>query len=163
VPADALQFRVFRLQLRPRNAIGADVRRQAAFTLVEVMVAASVMVLGIAASLLTLQRGFQALDTARHTTYASQVMQSELERLRLKSWSQMQTLQDSGDTAVPVGNLEGTSGSFRCNRVIRDLKEDMKEILLVSSWTGYDGRPHTLRYLTRYSRTGLYDYFYTAH
>jgi Tfp pilus assembly protein PilV len=127
------------------------------FTLVEVMVAACIMVFGITASLLTLQRGFQALDTARHTTYASQIMQSEFERLRLKSWAQMQTLQDSGETSVPVAGLTGTSGSFRCTRVIRDLKEDMKEIALVSSWTGYDGRGHTLRYLTRYSRTGLYD------
>ena len=127
------------------------------------MVAACIMVFGIAASLLTVQRGYQALDAARHTTYASQVMQSELERLRLKSWAQMQALQDSGETDVSVAGLNGTSGSFRCSRIIRDLKEDMKEIALVSSWTGYDGRAHTLRYITRYSRSGLYDYFYTAH
>jgi hypothetical protein len=39
----------------------------------------------------------------------------------------------------------------------------MKEILLVSSWRGFDGRAHTARVITRYGKSGLYDYFYTAH
>lgn len=127
------------------------------------MIASIVMVLAITTAITTLQRGFQALDTSRHTTYASQVMQSELERLRLKSWAQIQTLQDSGESAVTVSGMTGASGSFRCTRTIRDLKTDMKEITLVSTWNGYDGRPHTLSYITRYGKSGLYDYFYTAH
>ena len=127
------------------------------------MIASIVMVLAITTAITTLQRGFQALDTARHTTYASQVMQSELERLRLKSWAQVQALQDSGESAVTVSGVTGGSGSFRCTRAIRDLKTDMKEITLVATWNGYDGRPHTLSYITRYGKSGLYDYFYTAH
>ncbi len=133
------------------------------FTLFEVMISAIVLILGITTAITTLQRGFQALDTARNTTYASQVMQSELERLRLKSWSQMQTLQDSNDSAVTATSVAGSVGSFQCVRTIRDLKTDMKEITLVSTWRGYDGRPHTLSYITRYGKSGLYDYFYTAH
>jgi hypothetical protein len=127
------------------------------------MVAATVLVLVIASSITTLQRGFQALDTARNTTHASQVMQSEMERLRLKSWSQLQALQDSGDTTVPVTTLRGTAGSLACRREIADQKTDMKEITLIASWRGYDGRPHTLRFVTRYGKAGLYDYFHTAH
>ena len=127
------------------------------------MIAAIVLVLAITSAITTLQRGFQALDTARNTTYASQVMQSELERLRLKSWAQMQALQDSRDTSVATTGVVGASGSFQCTRTIRDLKIDMKEITLLSEWKGYDGRPHALRYITRYGKSGLYDYFYTAH
>lgn len=125
--------------------------------------AAIVLVLGITTAITTLQRGLQALDTARHTTFASQVMQSELERLRLKSWAQLQALQDSNETTVSVTGVTGLSASFRCTRAIRDLKADMKEIILISVWNGYDGRPHVVRYITRYSKSGLYDYFYTAH
>lgn len=137
--------------------------RPRAFTLVEVMIASAVLVLGITTAIVTLQRGFQAVDRARHVTYASQVMQSELERLRLKSWAQLQALQDANDTSVAVTTVAGLSATFRCTRSIRDLKTEMKEITLVSEWSGYDGRPHSLRYVTRYSKTGLYDYFYTAH
>lgn len=139
-------------------------QRTKAFTLVEVMLAAGVLVLGITTAILTLQRGFQALDTARHLTVASQAMQSEFERLRLKSWAQIQSLQDSSEHTVAVPALPGTiNDSFSCIRTIRDLKADMKEITLVSTWRGYDGREHRVSYLTRYGKSGLYDYFYTAH
>lgn len=127
------------------------------------MIAAIVLVLGITTSIVVLQRGFQTLDHARNLTHASQVMQSELERLRLKSWAQMQTLQDSGDTQVAVAAVAGSTGTFQCTRTIRDAKAEMKEITLVCSWRGYDGRPQSVSYITRYSKSGLYDYFYTAH
>ncbi len=149
----------------PRAAGLARHRRGgAAFTLLEVMVAAVVLVLGITTAIVTLQRGFQAVDTARHYTFASQVMQSELERLRLKSWAQVQSLQDSQETGVDVPSVAGTGAArFTCTRTICDLKTDMKEIMLISTWRGYDGRSHTARLITRYGKSGLYDYFYTSH
>jgi hypothetical protein len=39
----------------------------------------------------------------------------------------------------------------------------MKEVTLESNWRGYDGRVHSARFITRYGKSGLYDYFYTAH
>jgi Tfp pilus assembly protein PilV len=134
------------------------------FTVLEVMVAAAVMLFGITTAILTLQRGFQALDAARNLTYASQVMQTELERLRLRSWDQLQSLQDSGAAAVTVEAVSGLGGEgFTCTRTIRDIRTDMKEITLAATWGGHDGRPQTARLVTRYGRNGLYDYFYTAH
>jgi Tfp pilus assembly protein PilV len=130
----------------------------------EVMVAATVMIFGITTAILTLQRGFQSLDAARNLTYASQVMQTELERLRLKNWDQLETLQNSGDTAVTVEAVTGSGGEgFTCTRTIRDVRTDMKEITLAATWRGRDGRPQTARLVTRYGRNGLYDFFYTAH
>jgi Tfp pilus assembly protein PilV len=132
------------------------------FTIVEVMVAATVLIFGIVTAITTGQRGLQALDTARNLTAASQTMQSEMERIRLLSWSQLQTLQQSGDTTVtPEG---GTGDSrFTCARDITDIKTDMKQITLTAVWHGYDGREHTARLITRYGKSGLNDYFYTTH
>jgi Tfp pilus assembly protein PilV len=138
-------------------------RRAAAFTLVEVMLAAVVLVFGITTAIVTLQRGLQSLDTARNLSFASQIMQSEFERLRLKSWAQLEALQAEPDQQVAVASAPGANGSFSCVRAIRDLKADMKEIALVSTWRGYDGREHKVSYLARYGKSGLYDYFYTAH
>ena len=137
-----------------------EVRR--GFTLVEAMVAAIVLVLGITTAITTLQYGLRALDTARNLTAASQVMQSEIERLRLKSWAQIQALQDAHDTAVAVESGAGTA-RFTCQREIRDIKTDMKEIVIMASWNGMDGRPHSARLMTRYCRSGLNDYYYTVH
>jgi Tfp pilus assembly protein PilV len=136
----------------------------AGFTVLEVMLAAGVMLLGITTAIITLQRGLQSVDTARNLTFASQLMQSEFESLRLKSWTQLQTMQDNGDVQVPVPVTNGVNtGAFVCQRSIRDLKPDMKEITLTSTWRGNDGREHSVRYITRYGKSGLYDYFYTAH
>jgi Tfp pilus assembly protein PilV len=139
-------------------------RRARGFTIVEVMIAAIVLVLVLTSAITTLQRGLRAVDTARGLTHASQVMQSELERLRLKSWTQIQELQDSGNTQVDAAAVPGGSvTAFSCERLIRDLKADMKEITLESTWRSSDGRPQSARIITRYSKSGLYDYLYTAH
>jgi prepilin-type N-terminal cleavage/methylation domain-containing protein len=135
-----------------------DPLRPPGFTILEVMVAAALLVLGIAGAITASQQGLRALDTARNLAAASQVMQAEMERLRLMSWSQLQTLQETGESNVAV---EG--GRYSCTRKITDLKIDMKELTLIASWKGIDGRQHTARLITRYGRTGLNDYFYTAH
>lgn len=132
-----------------------------AFTLVEVMVAASVMVLSISGALVTLQSGLRAVSQARHLGEATAIMQSEIERLRLKSWDQLGVIQAGGDTLLSVDTA--TPGiNFQCLRSIRDLRDGMKEITLEASWGGTDGRAHTARLITRYSRSGLNDYFYAS-
>lgn len=135
--------------------------RAAAFSLVEVMVASCVLMLGISGALVTLQRSLDTIAQARQLDTASQLMQTELERLRLLNWSQLQGLQESGRTevAAPSG---GDFARFTCERQIRDLRDGMKEITLVASWGGLDGRAHSARLVTRYSRSGLNDYFYTT-
>ena len=62
-------------------------RRASGFTVIEVTMAAFVMVVGLASSLNVLSAGLRALDDARNITLASQILQSELERLRLLPWS----------------------------------------------------------------------------
>lgn len=128
------------------------------------MIAAVILALGVTTAITVLQSGLQAIDTARNTTAAAQLMQNEMERLRLKSWSQLQDVVTTGDTTVAVpSNLISGGAKFTCIREITDLKDDMKQITLTSSWRGYDGRTHSARLITRYGKTGLYDYFYTAH
>ncbi|MFI5356212.1 MAG: response regulator [Opitutales bacterium] len=139
-------------------------RQPGGFSLLEVMVASIVLVLGITTAITTLQRGLQALDTARNYSYAAQVMQSELERLRLEDWTQIQALENAGVTTVTTDDTATAARSaFTCHRLITDEKDGMKQITLVSTWQNHDGRPHTAQFITRYSQNGLYDYLYTAH
>ncbi len=148
----------------PTSAAGTHRAPAAAFTIAEVLVASTVLLLGIVTAITSLQRGLQASDTARHLSMATQLMQSEMERLRLKSWSQIEELQGAGDTTVPLDRSAGDAGArFACTRSITNLKEDMKEITLTAEWRGYDGRPHTARLVTRYGHNGLNDYISTVH
>lgn len=150
---------------RPPSPLASPARgrrgRRPAFSLVEVMVASCVLMLGISGALVTLQRSLNSIAQTRQLDAASQLMQTELERLRLLSWRQIEELQNSGSDTVPVP-AGGDFARFSCERQIRDIRDGMKEISLVASWGGLDGRAHSARLVTRYSRSGLNDYFYTT-
>jgi hypothetical protein len=142
----------------------------------EVMLASVVMLFGIATSLTTLQFGLRAVDTARNMTLASQIMQSEMEVLRLQNWNQIIALDGRATidptTTITVADgsaldtmLNGIANRFRCVRVVEAIsgRANIRLITLYVSWTGVDGRSHTLTFQTRYAKNGLSDYFYVAH
>lgn len=140
-------------------------RIRSAFTLVEVMVASLVLVFGIVSAISAMQSGLQATDRARQLAVATQLLQSEMEQLRLKSWSQLETLQAAAATAAftPDPSAGDAAGRFTCRRQIATLKADMKEITLTVEWRSYDGRAQTARLITRYAKNGLSDYISTVH
>ena len=62
-------------------------RANAGFTIFEVGMAAAIMALALVSSITVMQRTFNALDTARAITYATQIMQNEMEKMRLQNWT----------------------------------------------------------------------------
>lgn len=157
-------------------------RRAGGFSILEVMLGATVMVLGIVTAITALQYGMRSVDTARNMTLAAQIMQSEIEILRLQNWSQISALPTSTavdpSTMITTGTstpldvtLTAIAARFTCTREVSNVsgKNDlagvpnMKLITLNVNWSGLDGRPHALRFQTRYAKNGLSDYFYVAH
>ena len=149
-----------------------------AFTIVEVMIAASVMVLAISSSLIVLQHGLRAIDTARYTTLAGQVLQSQMEKLRLLTWTQINSATGPVAYTTFTPDVVATATAQlqrftvagvpqRCAQAITDASElpggFMKKITLTATWSGSDGRPHTLSYITYYAKNGMSDFFYTTH
>lgn len=140
------------------------------FTIAEVMMASFVMIFGIASAIIVMQSGLRALDTARNTTLASQLIQSEMERIRLLSWSGVNALPASA--AIEIGEILPTDlpsiselrSRFTITREVSDVSGkvgDMKEIDIIVSWRGVDGQTHVRSSSTHYSREGLYAYYYT--
>jgi Tfp pilus assembly protein PilV len=147
-------------------------RRRAGFTIIEVTMAAFVMVFGIATSLSVLSSGLRTLDDARHITLASQIMQSELERLRLLPWSSstggesITGLAEKAEVDLSVAYSSNTAvtSRFTLIRVVTattDRTDTMRDITLVVSWTSVFGTAHTRTFTTRYCKDGLYDFYYT--
>lgn len=151
------------------------------FTLLEVMLAATVMVLAISSSIMVLQHGMRAIDTARCTTLAGQILQSQVEKLRLLTWTQLVD-PVSGPTASPTFEPDLVStATAQINRfhvgstwgVCAQTFEDagapytgpttMKKVTLTATWKGIDGRPHSLSYITFYGKNGISDFFWTTH
>ena len=78
----------------------APPRADRGFTLVEVMVSTFVLIFGICSAIIVLQSGFKAMDNSRNTTLASQIMQSEMERIRLLPWDTSTVQLDAGGQPV---------------------------------------------------------------
>lgn len=153
---------------RPRRQ-----RRKRGFTIAEVMMATMVMAFSIATSVTAIEQGFHALDTARNTTIAAQVLQSVMEDLRLQTWAQITTLEaatnngQAGNVTIDssFSGYNATAASvlshFSVTRTISDVatQTNMKTILLQATWTGMDGRSHTLVYRSYYAKDGIYDFY----
>ena len=143
-------------------------RRRRAFTIAEVMIAGTVMALAISTAITTMQRAFLALDAARNITLAGQIMQGELEKMRLKSWDtiagyQAQTQPETLTIDTSFTSNAAIGSRFTLRRNISTVNADMKEITLTISWRGYDASPQSRFYKTFYGRNGLYDYFYNSY
>ena len=131
------------------------------------MMAVFVMAFALATSLTTLQRGYMALDNARSTTLAAQVVQSTMENLRLQNWSQIAAYdkEQKVDIASIFGSQLPATKEFSCVLRVVDApsQTDMKELTVEVTWKGLDERYHSLNSISYYGKNGLYDYFYTAH
>lgn len=143
------------------------VRSRSAFTLIEVMIAATVMALAITTSITTMQSGFAALDSARKITLAGQIMQSELEKIRLEDWTRVSGYTGSANiTAAATGTFATSAAilrSFTITRQVSEVHTDMLRITLTTQWRTHDGRDASRSYTTYYGKNGLYDYFYNSY
>jgi Tfp pilus assembly protein PilV len=160
---------------RARSGSSRAARRApAGFTIFEVMMAATILVLVIATSLTVLQTGMRAVDTARNMTLAGQISQSALEVMRLQNWTQITALPastditisdviSSGSSTTLDSTLTSVANRFTCTRTITAPKTNMRLITVTVSWHGNDGRPHSISSQARYSKDGLNDYIYISH
>ena len=143
-------------RVRWRNARG--------FTITEVAMAAAFMALVLTTSITTLQRAFISLQNARDLNIVSQMLQSEMEKMRLADWTTVDALPASS-TQIPL-EAAFTANAFVGNRftltrTVADPKTDTRVITLHIDWVGADRRPLSRNLSLRYSRNGLYDYFYS--
>jgi Tfp pilus assembly protein PilV len=163
-----------------RNVLRKNRSKEAGLTLIEVMIAATVMVFAISSSLIVLQQGLRALDTARLKTLAGQILQGQMERIRMLTWTQLTDptygpgfyatftpppdITSAAAAQVSRFKVNGAPGEFRQTITTPSgaFSTQMRIITLTASWNGIDGQPHTLSYISHYAKNGLSDFFYTS-
>lgn len=125
-----------------------------------------VMAFGIATSIIAMQTGFKSIDVARGTTLASQILQSEIERIRMLSWTTVTAM--DGTSTVDLSTMFTTNPAMASRFTVTRRVEpdatrpsDVRDIWINVSWRGYDNRPHSRTFYTKYVKNGLYDYYYT--
>jgi Tfp pilus assembly protein PilV len=138
------------------------------FTLIEVMLAATVMLAGIVGMMHVITSGSEMLDVSRKQTIATQIMHGEIERVRLSDWSQIAAL---STTQPAQGYADAASGrivqwvsdvgliplhAFKVSRTVADVRSDLKQVSYTVSWVGNTGHPYSRSTSTYVGRNGLY-------
>lgn len=137
-------------------------RTRCGFSIAEVMMAVAIMSLAISTSLTTMQRSFMSLDSARNLTLAAQIMQSELESMRLNPWTVISTYPAGPTTLTIDSSFTGNAAiaqRFTLTRQVSTIRTGMREITLTVSWNSFDGRTLSRSFTTYYGQDGLYDFF----
>lgn len=142
-------------------------RREGGFTIVEVAMASFIMAFGIATSIIAMQSGYKHIDLARGTTLASQIIQSEMERLRMMSWTMINALPatETFDGASFFSEHADIEGIYTITRTVADDSTrpgEVKNINISVRWRTYDLRWHQRSFNAIYAKNGLYDYYYTV-
>lgn len=147
-------------------------RGDAGFTILEVVIAAALLLIVFAGTLAALQTGFKIIDSARNTTLADQILQSQIEDIRLCSWVKLTALQTADAAASPTGSVtldDGLGSQFKVIRKITDIRSDalgnvnMRRLNLTVSWNNsITGKLSTRSYQSVYTQNGLTDYFVTS-
>lgn len=143
--------------------------REAGTTIAEVIIASCVMAFAITTSITVMQSGFNTIDTARGNTLASQVLQSEIERIRLMSWANVTDADTMmGEHKVDLKAVFATNSDLASKyTLVRTVKDDGSrpgeavDIYLQVQWRTFDGRLHTRSFQTKYVKNGPYDYYYS--
>lgn len=140
-----------------------------------------VMALGISTSILAMQQGYKFLDVARGTTLASQIIQSEIERIRMMSWATIAAMATATDSTAPfptgspagvemfdgatyfssATTIQGDYTITRTTTLDSARPADAALITISVQWRTYDGRTQSRSFQMKYMKNGLYDYYYT--
>ncbi len=160
----------------------------AGFTLAEVMVAFTVMLMGVSGSMMAITKSYVAIDQARCSTLAAQIMQSQIENLRLANWNYLTELNPVAPRTTPCllqnnlnipllrtdsthpGLLPDSAADMAQRFTLSQSiaidpdagRENMLKIQLTVTWRGHGGVPHTRTFITRYCKEGIYNYYATA-
>lgn len=132
--------------------------KASAFTLVELLIAMAIFMIVIVSGFACVKMGMGLVDNARHHTRSSQIMQSEIERVRSLAWANLTALPTT-KTKVTVAS-QFNDASYNNYTLYRTLSGsgDVRKITLEVFWTDMTGDTNSKTYVTQYTKGGLYDY-----
>lgn len=136
-------------------------------TLIEILMGLMIMTLVAFASIKTLDAGFRMTQTSRDNTVVSQILQSEMERLRLMNWpTLMEQMPDEGQLseAIDLAALVSPKyvNRYQLQREMILENPDLMRVRLQVRWTGVNRQETQREYFSFIARNGLSDYYYGA-
>ncbi len=126
----------------PTRAPAPD-RRRRGFTIVEVAIGAVIMAIAATAMIQALAEGAEMQATGQRQLLATQILQQEMDSLRLEPWSTINglaagpttlTISTQFDTAITsAGLVKGTT--ITLSRSVSTVSTGLREVTLTVTWT----------------------------
>lgn len=132
------------------------------FTIMEVALAATVLALTLTGMIQVVESGSQMLDVSRKQTVASQILDDEINQLRLQSWNTVLAYPSSASMTIDPSFATAAQSSFTCTRAVSVIKTDANgntlvvQVQFTITWTGVTGRTYTRTAATYVAKNGLY-------
>ncbi len=133
-------------------------------TLAEVMIGACVLALVLGGSLLVMRRNFWMLGAARDLNFATQILQNEVEHMRLADWSTVSGYPSTATLTLDSAFTNDTQirSRFTLTRTTAAVQTGLVELVYTVRWTGAKGQTVSRSLRTRYAQNGLYNWFYSG-
>lgn len=126
-------------------------------------VAVGVLGLVFASNIAAMRLALSNLHSARCTTLAGQILQTEVEKLRMKDWATVAAYA-AGPTSItltePFVSNELTAGDFTLSRRVENIGVELRKVTLSVTWRSLMGRSVSRSFITYYGKNGMGDYFY---
>lgn len=143
---------------------GVSKRPRNGFTLVEVIVAMTLLTMVVGGGVAALIQGNRMIEDARDMTRITQILQSEIEELRTMNWSDLNDIK--GYTPLPLQGKFAAAFKDRYTvyRLVYDdyYNTEQKRVYVVANWKDSRGNSQYDYIYTRFTKGGLNDYFYRS-
>ena len=143
------------MRLRTRTPTSLLAKHEKAFTLLELMMAAAVLLAGVMGMTQVLISGSEMIDVSRKQTIATQIIHGEIDKLHLSDWTVVSALPASASVTIN-SSFQGITSGFNCTRTVASVKTNMKKITFTVTWTGNTGRSYSRSSSTYFGKNGLY-------
>jgi len=147
------------------------------FTLLEVALASTILLVGFIGMVQALAIGSEMLDTARKQTIAAQIIQAEVDYLRIQNWGSMvQNLSNQSQITLtsnpgnPTSGYRHLYGTSLASIPIRNLKYGwqvtnvrvdgsgnpvLRQVTITVTWISVTGKPHSRSSSAYFGKYGL--------
>lgn len=143
--------------------------QRTAFTLVEVMISLVVLVVVFSGFYLCLSEGFAVAKASRESLGASDVLQQQMETIRLYTWGQLNSngfIASTFTAPINASSAASSNGPFYMGQVIitnapmsESYSNDHRLVTVTLTWNS-GGVQRTRQMSTLVSQFGLHNYYY---
>ena len=135
------------------------------FTIMEVALASTVLVLTLVGMMGAIESGSKMLDLSRKQTTAAQILRSEMDELRISPWATVSGYlsgHTNAQSSVTIdSNFSTPAQGFTCQRAVTQLQHDsgsnptLVQVTFTVQWTGVTGKTYTRSSSTYVAKDGL--------